>query len=101
MRQKIDKITRQAPSATGRHATANENRPAQNPSAREMIAEAESARATVDAARDEAAVGEEAGEGEAGDKTPTGDPLPTMEELELARDDHSRKIVGREADGED
>jgi len=64
-----------------------------------MIAEAESARAAVDAARDKAAVGEEAGE--AGDKTPTGDPLPTMEELELARDDHSRKIVGREADGED
>lgn len=101
MRKKIDEITRPAPSATGRHATANENRPAQNPSAGEMIAEAEAARAAVDADGDEAAVGEETGEGEAGDKTPTCDPLPTMEELELAREDHSRKIAGREADGED
>jgi hypothetical protein len=101
MRKKTNEITRPAPSTTGRQATANENRPARSPSAKEMIAEAEAARAAVDTAGDEAAVEEEAGEGEAGDKTATGSPLPTMEELELARDDHSRKIAGREADGED
>ncbi len=101
MLKKIDETTRPAPSATGRHATANENRPARSPSAGEMIAEAEIARATLDADGDEAAAADKPGEGEADKKAPAGDPLPTMEELELARDHHSRKIAGREADGED
>ncbi|MDR6671398.1 hypothetical protein [Rhizobium sp. 1399] len=101
MRKKIDEITRPAPSATGRHATANENRPARSPSAGEMIAEAETARATLDTDGDEPATAEKPGEGQADNKALAGGPLPTMEELELARDDHSRKIAGREADGED
>ena len=101
MRKKIDETTRPPPSATGRHATSNENRPARNPSAGEMIAEAETARATLDADGDEAAAAEKPGEGQADNKAPAGGPLPTMEELELARDDHTRKLARRRAAGKD
>ncbi|WP_416066503.1 hypothetical protein ACK9YZ_10300 [Rhizobium sp. ZK1] len=97
MRKKIDEITTPDSAMASRQATANENRPAPSPSAREMIAEAEAARAVVDAAGDEQAEAAKPGEGQADGKVPAGGPLPTMEELEQARDDHSRKIVGRRA----
>lgn len=101
MRKTIDEITKPALSSTGRQATANENRPAQNPSARETIAEAETARAAVDADGDETAVAGKPGGGEADDRMPAGGTLPTIKELELARDDHTRKIAGKAADGKD
>jgi len=97
MRKTIDKITEPAPSASGRHSTANENRPARSPTARELIAEASAARSAMDAAGDEPPAAQQPGEGEADDRAPAGGPLPTMEELELARDDHSRKIAERRA----
>lgn len=101
MRKTNHEITTPAPSTTGRQATANENRPAQSPSAREMIAEAEAARASIDAAGDEAPAAEEAEDGQVDNKTPASGQLPTMEELELARDEHTRKIAGEAADRED
>lgn len=100
MRKRIDETTRPALPTTGRQANANESRPAQSPSAREMIAEAEAARTTLDADIDKASSADTPGKDkdQAGDRTSARSPLPTIEELEQARDDHSRKIAGREAD---
>jgi hypothetical protein len=93
MRKTIYETTRPALSTTGRHANANESRPAQSPSA-------EAARTTLDADSDKASSADTPGKDkdQAGDRTSARSPLPTIEELERARDDHSRKIAGREAD---
>ena len=58
MRQKCDTITRRAPSATGRHASAQPMKTALPKPLRQRNHRLKpiSARATVDAARDEAAV---------------------------------------------
>lgn len=97
MRKTIDKITEPAPSASGRPSTANENRPAGSPTAGELIAEASAARAAMDVTSNEPPAAQKPGESEVDDRAPAGGPLPTMEELEQARDDHSRKIAGRRA----
>ncbi|CDM61319.1 MULTISPECIES: hypothetical protein [Rhizobium] len=102
-----DNIANPASSANRAHLSANEKRPAASPSAQELVAQASAARAALDTKTLNAAGGDEqspplAPDGiEVEENASPRDELPTMEELEVARDNLSKKIAAEGADGKD
>jgi hypothetical protein len=101
-----------SPTATDRaDFSGNSNRPAGNLSARELIADATAARTALTGPPAEAPVADEHRQAkkprhrvqkhkntEADETALAAGTLPTMGELEVARDDHSKRIAGQEAD---
>ncbi|WP_143147517.1 hypothetical protein [Rhizobium tibeticum] len=102
-----DNIANPASSAKRMLLNANEKRPAASPSAQELVTQTSAARAALEAKTLDAAGGDEQSPALAPDciegekNAAPGCELPTMEELEVARDNLSKKIAAEGADRKD
>ncbi|CAN7747430.1 hypothetical protein [Rhizobium sp. LjRoot258] len=102
-----DNIANPASSANRTHLSASEKRHAASRSAQELVAQPSAARAAPDTKTPDAAGGDEqspplAPDGiEVEENASPRDELPTIEELEVARDNLSKKIAAEGVDGKD